>query len=209
MPSIERRSPLRRLRVALWGFAGVAVFLGGIAIALRWTGREPAPDVISGAPSDVSQQFSLIDRDGKPVTPATLAGQPYAIFFGFTRCPDVCPTTLSRMAHLRKAMGADGGKVRIVFVSVDTGHDKPADVGAYVDLFGTPILGLTGSARQIADAAKSFRVFFQKIPIAGGDYTIDHSAFVILMDRDGRFRSLLSDHDSEAAAIAELRQLIA
>ena len=106
-------------------------------------------------------------------------------------------------------MGADGEKFRIVFVSVDSGHDRPADVGAYVDLFGTPILGLTGSEAQIEEATASFRVFYQKVPVEGGEYTVDHSAFVILMDRKGRFRSLLNDHDSDEAAIDELRRLIA
>ncbi|MCW2382476.1 MULTISPECIES: SCO family protein [unclassified Sphingobium] len=199
---------LARIRLWLWLLVALAALGLGILLALRFVTQGP-PQVIAGAPADVGQHFSLVDRDGKPVTAQTLKGTPYAIFFGFTRCPDICPTTLSRMAHLRKAMGADGDKFRIVFVSVDSGHDKPADVGAYVDLFGTPILGLTGSPTQIADAAKSFRVFYQKIPLEGGDYTIDHSAFVILMDRDGRLQSLLSDQDSEDAALAELRRLIA
>ena len=153
--------------------------------------------------------FTLVDTKGRTVTDRTLRGKPYAIFFGFTRCPDVCPTALSRMAQFRKRLGADGDKFQIVFVSVDSGRDSPADVGAYVDLFGTPILGLTGSEAQIVQATKSFRVFFQKVPVEGGDYTIDHSAFTVLMDRDGQFRSLLSDQESEASALAELRRLIA
>ncbi|BAK65792.1 copper chaperone SCO1/SenC family protein [Sphingobium sp. SYK-6] len=211
MTRTDTRSPLSRLRLWLWLAIGLVALAGGVLLAMRLTGTPGASpgSVGTQAPPDIGSRFSLVDRNGKPVTPETLKGTPYAIFFGFTRCPDVCPTTLSRMAHLRKAMGADGEKFRIVFVSVDSGHDKPADVGAYVDLFGTPILGLTGSEAQIAQAAKSFRVFFQKVPVDGGDYTIDHSAFVILMDREGRFRSLLSDRDSEASALAELRGLVA
>jgi protein SCO1/2 len=208
MTPIETRSPLARTRLWLWVAVAIGAFAAGLALAVQWLSPTAGPEV-GGAPPDIGARFSLVDRSGRPVTQETLKGTPYAIFFGFTRCPDVCPTTLSRMAHLRKAMGKDGDRFRIVFVSVDSGHDKPADVGAYVDLFGTPILGLTGNAGQIADAARSFRVFYQKIPVEGGDYTIDHSAFVILMDRDGRFRSLLSDRDSEQAAIAELRRLIA
>ena len=207
MADIEPR-PLARARLWLWLLVALAALGLGVLLAMRLIANGP-PEVIAGAPADVGQHFSLVDRDGKPVTAETLKGTPYAIFFGFTRCPDVCPTTLSRMAHLRKVMGADGDKFRIVFVSVDSGHDSPADVGAYVDLFGTPIMGLTGSEAQIADAAQSFRVFYQKVPVEGGDYTIDHSAFVILMDRDGRLQSLLSDQDSEEAALAELRRLIA
>lgn len=208
MTLTDRPSLQGKLRLWLWVAVAIAAFAGGLLLAIEWIKPVNAPDV-GGAPADIGKHFSLVERAGKPVTQETLRGTPYAIFFGFTRCPDVCPTTLSRMAHLRKAMGKDGDRLRIVFVSVDSGHDKPADVGAYVDLFGTPIIGLTGSAQQIADAARSFRVFYQKIPVEGGDYTIDHSAFVILMDRNGQFRSLLSDRDSEQAAIAELRRLIA
>ncbi|MBN8817652.1 MAG: SCO family protein [Sphingomonas sp.] len=208
MTATETRSPLARARLWLWALVGIVAFALGTLLAVQWLKPAQSPAGTT-APSDIGTRFTLVDRDGKPVTPQTLKGTPYAIFFGFTRCPDICPTTLNRMAHLRKAMGKDGEKFRIVFVSVDTGHDKPADVGAYVDLFGTPILGLTGSEQQIADAAKSFRVFYQKVPVEGGDYTIDHSAFVVLMDRDGHMQSLLSDHDSDASAIAELRRLIA
>ena len=205
----QGRSRIARARLWLWGLAGVAALGGGALLGIETFGEKPPKSAIAGAPADLGSSFSLVDRDGAPVTPETLRGIPYAIFFGFTRCPDVCPTTLARMAHLRKTMEAEGDKFRILFVSVDPGHDSPADVGAYVDLFGTPIMGLTGSEAQIADAARSFRVFYQKIPVEGGDYTVDHSAFVTLMDREGRFRTLLSDQDSEEAAIAELRRLIA
>lgn len=207
MTATDARPRFARARLRLWAMVGVAAFVGGVALAVDRLREDPLPEV-GGAPADIGSRFALVDRDGKPVTPETLRGTPYAIFFGFTRCPDVCPTTLSRLVHLRKAMGADGDGFRIVFVSVDSVHDTPADVGAYVDLFGTPILGLTGSDRQIADAARSFRVFYQTVPVEGGDDIIDHSSFVVLMDREGRFRSLLGDRDSEQAALAAPRRLI-
>ena len=210
MTSIETHARLSRVRRWLWALVGVVALGIGVMLGIRaFGGDQGGASEVAGAPSDIGSSFSLVDRTGKPVTPQTLKGKPYAIFFGFTRCPDVCPTALSRMAQFRKKMGADGDKFQIVFVSFDSGRDSPADVGAYVDLFGTPILGLTGSEQQIAQAAKSFRVFFQKVPVEGGDYTIDHSAFTVLMDRDGHFRSLLSDQESEASALAELRRLIA
>ena len=210
MTSTETHARLGRVRRWLWALVGVVALAIGVMLGIRAFGGDPqGGSELAGAPVDIGSSFALIDRDGKPVTPQTLKGKPYAIFFGFTRCPDVCPTALSRMAHFRKKLGADGDKFQIVFVSVDSGRDSPADVGAYVDLFGTPILGLTGSEAQIAQATKSFRVFFQKVPVEGGDYTIDHSAFTVLMDRDGQFRSLLSDQESEASALAELRRLIA
>lgn len=198
---------MRRLRLILWTLVGIASLALGITLATRWFPEETAAP--TAAPDDIGSRFSLVDRRGQPVTPETLKGKPYAIFFGFTRCPDVCPTALSRMARLRKLMGPDGDKFQIVFVSVDSGRDKPAAVGAYVDLFGTPILGLTGDDKQVADAARSFRVFYSKVPVEGGDYTIDHSAFTVLMDKNGTFKSILSDSDSEEAALSELRDLIA
>ena len=210
MTSIETHARLGRIRRWLWALVGIAALGVGVLLGIRaFDGDQGGTSEVAGAPSDIGSSFALVDRTGKPVTPQSLKGKPYAIFFGFTRCPDVCPTALSRMAQYRKKLGVDGNKFQIVFVSVDSGHDSPADVGAYVDLFGTPIIGLTGSEKQIAQAAKSFRVYFQKVPVEGGDYTIDHSAFTVLMDRDGQFRSLLSDQESEASALAELRRLIA
>ena len=210
MTSTETHARLGRVRRWLWALVGIALLGIGIMLGIRaFGGNQHGASEVAGAPVDIGSSFALVDRDGKAVTPQSLKGKPYAIFFGFTRCPDVCPTALSRMAQFRKKLGADGGKFQIVFVSVDSGRDSPADVGAYVDLFGTPILGLTGSEAQIAQATKSFRVFYQKVPVEGGDYTIDHSAFTVLMDRDGQFRSLLSDQESEASALAELRRLIA
>lgn len=203
-PAPKAAAWLRRLRPWLWGATGLACLGLGALLAQHWL-----PAATSQSETAIGGHFSLVDRDGRIVTPQTLRGTPYAIFFGFTRCPDVCPTTLARLARLRGLMGPDGERLRIIFVSVDAAHDRPADVGAYVDLFGTPILGLTGSEQQIEEAARAFRVYYRKVPLPGGGDTIDHSAFVILMDRDGHFKSLLSDQDSEQQALAELRALVA
>lgn len=203
----QARSALAHTRRWLWGLAIVVAIAAGVALFLRQPGGSSTTQ-IAGA-KQIGEDFALTDRNGKTITPATLRGQPYAIFFGFTRCPDVCPTTLTKVARWRKLMGKDGDKFRIVFVSVDAARDTPRDVGAYVDLFGTPILGLGGSQAQIDRATKSFSVFYQKVPLDGGDYTIDHSAAIYLMDRDGHFASAITHDDDEAAALAELRKLIA
>ncbi|MCE7798060.1 SCO family protein [Sphingobium sufflavum] len=183
----------------------LAVFASLTPLALSACGTAPQ----NKAEGPGSAPFTLSGANGRPVSDYTLKGKPYAIFFGFTRCPDVCPTTLARMAHLRKAMGADGAKFAIVFVSVDPEHDKPADIGRYVDLFGTPIIGATGSKAQIDAITKNFGVFYQKVPQPGGDYTIDHSAIVILMDRKGHFAGTLSDSEDEKASLAKLKPLVA
>lgn len=199
---------MARLRRWLWSVVIVAALAAGVALLLRSPGGGGSTSQVVGA-KKIGEDFALTDRNGKTVTPATLRGQPYAIFFGFTRCPDVCPTTLTKVARWRKLMGKDGDKFRIVFVSVDAARDTPKDVGAYVDLFGTPILGLGGSQAQIDRATNSFSVFYQKVPLDGGDYTIDHSAAIYLMNRDGHFASAITHDDDDAAALAELRKLIA
>ena len=175
-------------------------------------GVGPEPEAALDEPVNygdtVGGAFSLTAPDGSTVTDQTLKGQPFAIFFGFTRCPDVCPTTLSRLAQLRKRMGEDGEKFQIVFVSVDPGYDSPEDIGRYVDLFGTPIIGLTGSDDAIAEVADAYHAFYEKVPVEGGDYTIDHTAAVYLMGADGKLQSIIDYHESPAASLAKLERLI-
>ncbi|KPL68586.1 electron transporter SenC [Erythrobacter sp. SG61-1L] len=190
--------------MVLW----LAVALAGCLALAAWFGSgHKAPEPAAYGDS-VGGPFTLVAPDGSTVTQKDFAGKPYAIFFGFTRCPDVCPTTLARMARLRQQLGADGDKFRIVFVSVDPERDKPADIGAYVDLFGTSIVGLTGSDEQIAAIVKAWHVFYDKVPQPGGDYTIDHTASVFLMDRDGKLQSIIDHHETEAASLAKLQRLV-
>ena len=204
-PTTTRRG-VARLRAALWIVVGLAVLIG-LAIAFekgRSGNSNAGASIVSfGGP------FTLTAPDGATVTEKTLAGKPYAIFFGFTRCPDVCPTSLARMATLRKQLGADGMKFNIVFVSVDPGHDKPADIGNYVALFGTPIMGLTGTDTQIEQIKKGYGVFSAKVPQPGGDYTIDHTAAIYLMNAKGEFAGTIDHQESEATALEKLKRLVA
>lgn len=198
------RSGLRKARLFLWVFVALlAIVVTGIAF--RGTQDGTPKDYASS----VGGPFALVTPDGAGFTERDLAGKPYAMFFGFTRCPDVCPTTLAGMAQLRKRMGDDGMKFEIVFVSVDPGHDTPADIGNYIALFGTPIIGLTGTTAQIDQIVKAWRAFYQKVPLEGGDYTIDHTAGVFLMDRNGRLQSIIDHHENEDTALAKLRSLVA
>ena len=198
----ERAAGLKTFRMVLWML--VALVAGVGLFAFFGPNRHNATDygdTVGGA-------FSLTAPDGSTVTDQTLSGKPFAIFFGFTRCPDVCPTTLSRLAQLRARMGADGDKFQIVFVSVDPGYDSPEDIGRYVDLFGTPIIGLTGSEAEIAKATEAYRAFYQKVRVEGGDYTIDHTAAVYLMDADGKLQSILDYHESPENSLAKLERLV-
>lgn len=206
MAGIEPGGRLRIARLALWGLVALAA---GVAAYLFVQGRDAPPSPALSYASAVGGPFVLTDPAGKPVSNETLKGKPFAIFFGFTRCPDVCPTTLNRMAALRKALGADGDKFNIVFVSVDPGHDKPADIGQYIALFGTPIIGLTGTDAQIAQVVKAYHVFYEKVPQPGGDYTIDHTATVFLMGRQGEFVTTIDHQEAQDTALAKLKRLIA
>jgi len=142
---------------------GPLLFL--IALVLVFAGLAYGISRFGGGPQSAAQQstiggpFNLIAADGSPFTEKNLAGKPYAIYFGYTRCPDVCPTSLARMARLRKQLGADGDKFAIVFVSVDPEHDKPAAIGEYVKLFGTPIIGLTGNDAQLKAIESSYGIY--------------------------------------------------
>jgi protein SCO1/2 len=198
-------SGLARARKALW--IGVAV--AGLAGLGMWgyaqtQSAPPASDYASA----FGGTFTLTDPAGKPVSNKTLAGKPYAIFFGFTRCPDVCPTSLARMASLRKQLGADGDKFNIVFVTVDPERDTKAELAQYLTLFDTPIIGASGTAAEMAQAVKAFHVFYERVPNGAEDYTIDHTASIFLMDAQGRFVSTIAHDESQETAFAKLKRLV-
>lgn len=153
--------------------------------------------------------FTMIDQNRQIVSDRTLAGKPFVIFFGFTRCPEVCPTTMSRLAQLRKQLGTEGDRFTTVFVSVDPEHDKPEVLKSFLSVFGMPARGLTGNAAQTAAIVKAYAVYYERVPLPGGDYTIDHSAGVYLMDRRGQFVSTLDVHEPDKTALKKLRQMIA
>lgn len=199
-------SSLARLRRWLWGLVAVALIA---AAGLYVMQSRPAPGGADDFATAFGGAFDMVDQHGRTVTDRTLRGKPYAIFFGFTRCPDVCPTSLTRMAQLRQRLGAQGMEFNIVFVSVDPAHDTPEGIGSYLELFGTPIIGLTGSETQLDRIVKAFHVVHRKVPIEGGDYTVDHTATVFLMDGEGRFVSTIDYHEEPAVALQKLRRLLA
>lgn len=203
----QQAEGLKTLRLALWAVVVLVVGIGLVAM-LAPNRTPPASDQAAYADL-IGGPFALTAPDGSQVTDQTLKGTPFAIFFGFTRCPDICPTTLSRMAQLRKQLGEDGDKFRIVFVSVDPGYDSPEDIGRYVELFGTPILGLTGTDKEVDAAVKAYRAFYEKVSTnQGADYTIDHTASVYLMDAEGRLQSIIAYDETNPSALAKLKRLV-
>jgi len=139
------------------------------------------------APAAIGGPFRLTDQSGQAVTEQNLKGRPTLIFFGFTHCPDVCPTSLFEISEVLRAMGKDVDKVNAYFVSVDPERDKPEVLKAYLSAFGPRFVGLTGTEEEIAATAKAYRVYVQSHKDEGANYTVDHSGVVYLMDKSGAF----------------------
>lgn len=187
----------------------IAAFLGGLAIfsvaIFMVAGRLPTP---IPAPSAIGGPFSLVDQTGKPVTEADLKGKPSLMFFGFTHCPDICPTALFDMTQLYKALGRDGDKVQAYFISVDPERDTPDILKEYLSSFDPRLRGLTGDPAAVAAMEKAYRVYSKKIPLDAGGYTMDHTALVYLMDKEGRFVAPFNLKRKPEEAAAELKRYL-
>jgi protein SCO1/2 len=156
----------------------------------------------------VGGPFKLIDQNGKAVSDQDLKGRPFLVFFGFTHCPDVCPTTLFDVSEMLRALGPDADRTRALFITVDPERDTPAVMKDYLSSFDPHLSGLTGDPAAIATVAKAYRVYYKKVPLDGGEYTMDHTAIVYLMDKDGRFVSPFSLKRGTEAAAADLRRYL-
>ncbi len=191
--SARKPVPLARLRPVL---LVAAVLVGGLTL---WMTRASGPTF-----AGIGGPFQLTAQDGKPFTEAQLAGKPTLIFFGYTHCPDVCPTTLFQVSEVLKALGPDP-KVNAVFVTVDPERDTPKALAEYLSSFDPHIVGLTGDRAQLDPMLKEYRVYSKKNPDANGDYSMDHSALVYLMDKQGRFVGSFNLERPPAEAAAQLR----
>ncbi|MFL6727631.1 MAG: SCO family protein [Sphingomicrobium sp.] len=198
------KSRIKQVRMLLWVL--VALAIAGTA-ALWFFHREPVnASETAATKASFGGPFTLAGADGKPFPSSRLAGKPYAIYFGFTRCGDVCPTTLSRLVKLRRAAGGDDA-LSIVFVTIDPKNDGPKEVGQYAQLFGAPIIGLTGSPAQIDGVKKQYGIYAEPVPHAAMGQSIMHTATVLLFDRRGKFSGSISADEPDRAAVATLKQL--
>lgn len=159
-------------------------------------------------PAAIGGPFQLTDQNGKAVTDQNLKGKPTLIFFGYTHCPDVCPTSLFEISEVLRAMGKDADKVNAVFISVDPERDTPATMKDYLASFDPHLEGLSGDPAEIAKVITSYRVYAKKVPTKDGDYTMDHTALVYLMDRDGRFVSPFNLKRAPEEAAADLKRYL-
>ncbi|MGQ0686727.1 SCO family protein [Bradyrhizobium sp.] len=160
------------------------------------------------APAAIGGPFQLTDQSGKIVTEKDMKGRPTLIFFGFTHCPDVCPTSLFDISEVLRAMGKDADKVNAFFVSVDPERDTQGAMKDYLSSFDPHLKGLTGNSEQVANMLTAYRVYAKKVPLKDGDYTMDHTALVYLMDRDGNFVAPFNMKRTPQEAAADLKRYL-
>lgn len=188
------------------------VLVASIAMTAFLTLRpSPAPPEKIRRITDIGGPFTMLDHRGRAVTRETFLGAPYIVFFGFTSCPDICPTALSYALTAIDALpAAAGGSIRILLVSVDPERDTPARLAEYVASFDDRVVGLTGTPQQIEAMAEAYRVYYQKGPVdEAGNYSVDHSGTIYLMDRAGAFASSLDVHEPIETATAKLASVAA
>lgn len=193
----------RTTRLLLILSAFVAGLLLCFAVVLIVTDRGGAP--IIAAPSTVGGPFALTDQNGKTITDRDLKGHPFLVFFGFTHCPEVCPTALADISDIFDKLGPDADKVNALFVTVDPERDTPQALKDYLSSFNPRLIGLGGDAAALADVAKAYRVYYKKVPLKDGDYTMDHTAVVYLMDKNGRFVAPFNMKRTAEAEAADVR----
>src|SRR3954463_13296076 len=160
------------------------------------------------APAAIGGPFQLTAQAGQPVTENNLHGKPTLIFFGFTHCPDVCPTSLFEISEVLRAMGKDADRVNAYFISVDPERDTAAAMKEYLASFDPHLKGLTGSPESVAKVISSYRVYAKKVPLKDGDYTMDHTALIYLMDRDGKFVAPFNLKRTPEEAAADLKRYL-
>jgi protein SCO1/2 len=181
---------------------GLAVVFGAVMLIAGRGGPAATQASAVGGP------FRLVDGNGKVVTDQDLKGRPFLVFFGFTHCPEVCPTALFEISEIFRKLGPDADKAAAVFITVDPERDTPAVMKDYLSNFDPHLRGLTGSREQIDPVLRSYRVYSKKVPLDGGDYTMDHTALVYLMDKEGKFVAPFNVKRSAETAAADLRKYL-
>lgn len=197
---------LRLARRILWACVAVAALGLGV---LAWQHRNTAiSTLLEQSYAVIGGPFTLTDEDGQTLTGEQLKGRPFALYFGFTQCPDVCPTSMLEMASIMAELGAIARDFRVYFVTVDPERDPPDVLKAYTESFDPRIIGLTGTADQIAEVARAYRAFYRRVPTEHA-YTMDHTATIYLMNAEGRLASTISYGEDHATAVDKVRRLIA
>jgi protein SCO1/2 len=194
----------RTTRILLLASAFVAG-LASVAMVFVVVTSLRSPQVSASA---IGGPFSLTDQNGRTITEADFKGHPFLVFFGYTHCPDVCPTTLFEVSEVLRELGPQAGGLRALFVTVDPERDTPAVLKDYLSNFDPRLVGAGGSREAVDKIVKEYRVYARKVPGQDGDYTMDHTALVYLMDKDGRFVAPFNLKRRPQEAAADLRRYL-
>jgi len=188
----------------------LAAFLTGLVLCfgviLIVSNRVSSP--LGATVSAVGGPFRLEDQNGKPISDQDMKGRPFLVFFGFTHCPDICPTTLFEISQVLAKLGPDADRAGALFITVDPERDTPAVMKDYLSNFDPHLRGLTGDPAAVNAAIKAYRVYAKKVPLDNGDYTMDHTAVVYLMDKDGHFVAPFNLKRTPEASAADLRRYL-
>jgi len=191
---------LRQFRLILWSLVVIAALAATALFVFRPPSQPAAVSFGKGS-------YQLLDSTGAAVTQASFVGQPSMVFFGFTHCPDVCPTTLADMASWYEALGSDAGALKGFFITVDPERDPPEVIGDYVHGVTERVTAVSGSPVEIEKAKASFGAFSEKVPTSDGSYTVNHTATVFLLDSKGEFFGTIAYEEARDTAVAKLRRL--
>lgn len=194
---------MRTVRIWLWAAVvvlGLAAATGAVLLRQQPPARTDGFGVA---------EFDLLDHLGNPVDETVFAGHPSLLFFGFTHCPEVCPTSLAEISGWLETLGEEGRDLHAYFVSVDPERDTPAVLGDYVSWIGDRITGITGASDQVARLADAWGVYYERVALEGGGYTMDHTASVFLLDRNGAFQGTIAYREDNATALGKIRNLLA
>jgi protein SCO1/2 len=181
------------------GAVALAAALLFVALSRPNRGEPPVP-LIGGS-------FELTSQNGERLSSNDLLGRPFAVFFGYTMCPDICPTTLMELSTVVKDLGSAADEMRFLFISIDPERDTPEHLKQYLSNFDPRILGLTGTPAEIAAVAAAYRAYYTKVPTSS-DYTMDHSTLMYLMDRRGKFSDLIKYQEAHDSQVQKFRQLV-
>ena len=200
---------MRRRTILGYGAAGAGALLFALFVGWWQVDGPGAPEPVGQRPLALSaMDFSLTDHEGNEVGPETLIGRPAMVFFGFTYCPDVCPTTLSDISGWLDDLGDEANEMSVAFITVDPERDTVDAMSEYVGYFHPAIRGWTGEDEEIARAVLGFRASYERVPTEGGGYTMNHTASVFLFDAAGRFVTMIDYHEPREFAVPKIRRAL-
>jgi protein SCO1 len=199
---------LRAFRLVAWCVVAIVTLLLIIGYLLQSGGGKRFGEPDTPSTPAIGRPFELVSHRGQVIDNAVLKGKPYLAFFGFTHCPDICPTTLSELSDLMNELGPAASGFNVVFISVDPERDTQQLLNDYMTSFDRRILALRGTPEQTAKAVKAFSAYARKVPTEDGSYTMDHTAGVYMMDANGSFKGTLDMHESREIRMKKIRNLM-